>query len=261
MRFLLPPDRGVVRVSARAAVIADWMSGWLGDRVEVEVAPSYLDLARAIERAEVDLAWTPPAVCSRVRSCARSFLTAVRARATSCRAALIVRKAGGIERLADLTSKRASWVDPLSTSGHLSPLAHLRAHGLDPKRLFSEQRFAGSYRDAMMDVVAGRADVASLYFVDESPEATMRELQDLVGSAASALALLATTEPAPYDALVVPAGSRAPSDLEERILSLHARMRPPAMLLEVCRADRFERTSAERYAAVRPATDDAFAGA
>lgn len=250
VRFLLPPDRGAVRVSARAAVLADWMSTWLERPVDVQVARSYRELASAIERGEVELAWTPPAVCARVGACARTVLTAVRREATSCCAALVVRADAGIHALADLAGKRASWVDPLSTSGHLSALAHLRENGLDAQGTLSEQRFAGSYRDALADVLSGRADVTSVYVVDGGPDATMRELHDLVGAAAASLALLGTTAPAPYDALVVPRASADSTLLETRILGLHRRMRPPAMLLEVCRADRFVRSGPELYDAL-----------
>ena len=247
MRFLLPPDRGSVRVSARAAVLADWMSGWLEQTVDVQAARSYRELSSAIERGDAELVWTPPAVCARVGARARTLLTAVRRDATSCSAALVVRADSGIRSLADLEGKRAAWVDPLSTSGHLMAVDHLREHGLDPERTFSEQRFAGSYRDALVELVEGRADVTSVYVVDGGPDATLRELHDLVGAGAKALTLLATTAPAPYDALVVPHGSPDSTLLETRILALHRRMRPPAMLLEVCRADRFVRSGTDLY--------------
>lgn len=248
-------------MSARAALLADWMSAWLEEPVDVRVAASYRELALAIERAEIELAWTPPAVCARVRTCARTVLTAVRRDATSCRAALVVRAGAGIRGLADLAGRRAAWVDPLSTSGHLMALEHLHTHGLDARRLFSEQRFAGSYRDALAELIAGRADVSSVYMVDDGPEGTMRELEDLVGPGASSLALLGTTAPAPYDALVVPKGSPDSTLLETRILSLRQRMRPPAMLLEVCRADRFVRSSADRYVQFQHLLDGVILGA
>jgi phosphonate transport system substrate-binding protein len=248
VQLLLPPDRGAVRGPARAAVLADWMTAWLKAPVRVEVARSYRELAVAIERAAVDLAWAPPAVCARVRGSARTMLTVVRYGATSCRAALIVRGDAGFRDLRDLAGKRAAWVDPLSTSGHLMALAHLYDNGLDPKRLFASQRFAGSYRDALADVIAGRADVTSFYVVDEGPKLTMREVADLVGSDGSSLSILATTAPAPFDALVVPRSAPDSAHLEAQILALHQRMNPPAMLLEVCRADRFVRAKVEDYA-------------
>src|SRR5688500_17795925 len=141
MHFVLPPDRGAVRAPARAAVLADWMTGWLGTKVRVSVAPSYRDLAMMIERGEVDLAWAPPAVRARVRGSVRTVLTAVRYGEKSCRAALVVRADSGITRLEHLARRRASWVDALSTSGHLMAIVHLHARGHDPRSLFASQRF------------------------------------------------------------------------------------------------------------------------
>lgn len=247
MRVLLPPDRGAVRGPARAAVLMEWMTAWLGMDVQVDILPTYRDVALAIERGETDLAWAPPAVCARVRGSVRSVLTVVRYGASGCRAALVARAGSGIRELRDLAGLRASWVDPLSTSGYLMVLAHLRDAGLDAERLFASQRFAGSYRDALADVIAHRADVSSFFVVAESVEKTLVEIRDVVGSTAP-LELVCMTAPAPYDALVVPKLAPDSRALEQRLLSLDQRMSPPAFLLEVCRADRFVRGSIEEYA-------------
>lgn len=255
MRLLLPPDRGAVRGTARAAVLAEWMTSWLGTHVDVDIAPNYRELARAIERGTVELAWTPPVVVARVRAHVRTVLTVVRSGATACSAALVVRARSDIRELRDLAGMRASWVDPLSLSGHLMALIHLQENGLDPQRLFVSQRFAGSYRDALVDVINERTDVCSVFVVDGDTQGTMREIHDIAGPGASSLTVLSMTAPAPYDALVVPASSTDSRELEERILALHQRMRPPAMLLEVCRADRFVRSSGREYAQLERLVD------
>jgi phosphonate transport system substrate-binding protein len=178
------------------------------------------------------------------------MLTAVRYGATECQAVLVVRADSGIRSAKQLAGRRASWVDPLSTSGHLMALAHLRDLGLDPDRLFVSQRFAGSYRDALIDVVEGRADVTSVFVVAGEEKATMRELVDLAGPGARGLTLLSTTAPAPYDALVITRRAKLPDVLEGRLLALDQRISPPAMLLEVCRADRFLRVKPQAYASL-----------
>jgi phosphonate transport system substrate-binding protein len=259
VRFWLPPDRGAVRAQARAAVLADWMSAWLGATVEVRVAPSYRDLVLALERAEADLAWAPPAVCARAQASLRSVLTSVRFGETSCRAVLVVRVEAGIRSVADLNKKRAVWVDPLSTSGHLTARLHLRELGLDPESVFSEQRFAGSYQAALTDVIEGRADVTSVYAVNCSAAATQRELLEIAGPGASKLGLLETTAASPFDALVVPKSSPDSTELERRILALTPRG-SPAMLLEVCRADRFVRGSVDEYRRFDRVLDSALLG-
>jgi ABC-type phosphate/phosphonate transport system substrate-binding protein len=253
VRFLLPPDRGAVRGPARAAILSDWLTAWLGEPVTAKVAPSYHVLADSIERGDVDVAWSPPAVCARVHRSTRSMLTAVRYGATECRAALVVRTDAGIRSVRELRKMRASWVDPLSTSGHLMALAHLRDEGLEPMSLFSSQRFAGSYRDALADVAERRADVTSVFVVDDTLEATLHELHDLLGPRARDLSLLSMTAAAPFDALVV--SKKARDAVEDKLLSLDQRISPPAMLLEVCRADRFIRARARAYARLESMVD------
>lgn len=222
------------------------MTGWLGLPVRAEVAPTYRDLAVEVEAERAELAWAPPAVCARLRGGARSMLTVVRYGESDCAAVLVVHRDARIADLQDLEGKRAAWVDPLSTSGHLLALAHLWDRGVDPAEWLGEQRFVGSYRDALSEVARGRADITSFYVVAEDDAMTMREIRELVGPEAEALRLLSKTDRAPFDALVV--GPSAPPDLEERVLALDQHDFPPAFLLEVCRADRFVPASSDGYA-------------
>lgn len=235
-----------MRSAARAAILSEWMSGWLGAPVVTEVAPTYRDLAVEIEAGRAELAWAPPAVCARLRGGARSLLTVVRYGESGCAAALVVRRDAELWSPVDLRGRRAAWVDPLSTSGHLLALAHLFEQGLDPEALFAEQRFAGSYRDALGEVLARRADVTSFYVVAEDDAMTLAEIRELVGPGADELSLLSRTARAPFDALVV--GETAPPALEAKILALDQKVFPPAMLLEVCRADRFVVADRDGYA-------------
>ncbi len=245
---MLPPDRGTVQGSARAAVLSDWLTSWLGRPSSASIAKSYRSLAEAIEGGSVDVAWAPPAVCARVHEHARSILTIVRYGATACRAALVVRADSGIVSLPQLEKKRAAWVDPLSMNGHLMALTHMREEGLSPATLLSSQHFAGTYRDALSDVLDGRADVTSFYVVDEGTESTLRELTDILGPRARELTLLSMSRPAPYDALIVTKYAVGGVRLAKKLLSLKRKTRPPAMLLEVCRADRFVPGHIDDYA-------------
>jgi len=248
MRVLLPPDRGTVRGAARAAVLAEWMRAWLATEVRVELARDYATLTRAIVRGDADVAWAPPSICASVRNRVAALLTIVRYGKTSCRSALVVRADAGFRTCADLRGKRASWVDPLSTNGYLMAIVHLQTRGLDPRAALREQWFAGSYRDALADVAEGRADVTSVFVVDDDEQATLRELYDLLGPQASCLALLTVTEPAPFDGIAIGAHVRDAELLVRKLLALEQRMRPPAMLLEVCRADCFVLANADDYA-------------
>ncbi len=247
MRFLLPPDRGSVRASARAAILADWMSDWLDEPVQVAIADSYRDLAQELKAGDAGLAWVPPAVCAKVRGHCRSVLTAIRDGRREYAAALVVRTDSGIASVADLAGKRAAWVDPLSTSGHLLAVAHLAKHDVRSSELESES-YAGTFRDALVEVAEERADVTSTYMVADDIERTLEELRDVVGPLAERLTILEQTSAAPFDALAV--GFDAPAGLEERLLRLKRRRSgAPAMLLEICRADGFMKADPVAFSA------------
>lgn len=226
------------------------MSAWTKEQVDVEVAGSYRELALAIDESSADLVWSPPAVCARARRSIRTALTVVRRGATSCAAVLLVPRRDGPARDTKraLLGAHAAWVDPLSTSGYLSAMAHLRELGLDPRRHLGAQRFAGTYRDAILEVAAGRADVTSFYRVEDDDAATLREAVDVAGPDAARLSILAVTRTAPFDALVIPSRGAVSPELERRILSLDSTGKTPAMLLEACRADSFRRTPPSAYA-------------
>ncbi len=244
---MLPPDRGEVAATARAAVLTDWMGGWLGERVEVTVARDYGQLADVVSRGEVEMAWVTPFVASRVRLLVSRLLTIVRYGATGCAATFVVHRDSDISSLRDLRGKRASWVDPLSMNGHLMALKHLEKSGFDPSAHFSEQHFAGSYRATLSEVAEGRADVTSFFVVANDRDMTLREMRELLGARAEDLAILEITDPAPFDAIALPSGPRA-SFLAGELLKLDQKMSPPAMLLEVCRADRFIDADLDAYA-------------
>lgn len=248
VKFLLPPNRGEVRASARAAILADWMSAWLDDDVEVVTAESYRGLAQQLEAGDAALAWVPPAVCAKVRGHCRSVLTAIRDGRKEYAAALVVRRDSGIASIADLVGKRAAWVDPLSASGHLLAVAHLRSNGLDPAEALASESYAGTLRDALVQVAEAQADVTSTYMVGDEVGRTLEELRDIAGPAANELAILERTGTAPFDALTI--GFDAPQGIEERLLGLKRRRSgAPAMLLEICRADGFVRADPVAFSA------------
>jgi ABC-type phosphate/phosphonate transport system substrate-binding protein len=193
------------------------------------------------------MAWVTPFVASRVRLLVSRLLTIVRYGATGCAATFVVHRDSDIASLEDLRGKRASWVDPLSMNGHLMALKHLQKRGFDPRTHFSEQHFSGSYRATLSEVAEGRSDVTSFFVVANDRDMTLREMRDLLGARAESLAILEITDPAPFDAIAIPGGPRS-SFVADELLKLDQKMSPPAMLLEVCRADRFVEADLDAYA-------------
>ena len=251
-RFLLPPSRGVAAETAHAERLAEWLSGWLGVACAVDVAPNYAAVRTAALDATHDVVWAPPVICGHIAGSVRSTLTAVRDRSTSSSAALLVRKDGDIRQLSDLEGTRAAWVDKLSMGGYRSAFALLCQRGFQPSALFRAQGFCGSYRDAILAVAAGHAELTSVYGRIDANESDIADtLEDMVGDPALRLRVLCRTPPAPYDALVITQrmSEADATDLEQRVLDLRPRARGGnAVLLQVCQSEGFARLDDSAYA-------------
>lgn len=233
------------------------MSEWLETEVSVSYAASYARLEESILADAVELAWAPPVVCCRVRHWVRAIFTAVRAGVGCGVAALLVRHDDPVCEVAELEGKRAAWIDPLSLSGYLAGRALLLEEGFASTRFFESERFLGTYRDALIAVASGEADVTSIYGrVGQSDTDVLDGAVDLAGLRALKLRVLRRTAPFPYDALVA---TRALDDdalerIGERLLSIR-RVQGPSKLLDVCNADAFQATDAEAYDALTPLLD------
>ncbi|MBK6810232.1 MAG: PhnD/SsuA/transferrin family substrate-binding protein [Sandaracinaceae bacterium] len=131
----------------------------VGCRVCSRRRTNYAAVRTAALEATHDVVWAPPVICGHIAGSVRSTLTAVRDRSTSSSAALLVRKDGDIRQLSDLEGTRAAWVDKLSMGGYRSAFALLCQRGFQPSALFRAQGFCGSYRDAILAVAAGHAEL------------------------------------------------------------------------------------------------------
>jgi signal transduction histidine kinase len=129
-------------------------------------------------------------------------LRAVRSGSCYYHAALVCRADEPLT-LQTLQGKRAAWVAPRSTGGHLLPVRFLEEQGLRTNELFSEQRFLGAYRKVINAVLAGEADVASV-FSNHPDEHSMRaNLASYVGAEESRLMTFAFTPPTLADGIVL----------------------------------------------------------
>ena len=206
LTLLFPPSLGAIAATARAELLAEWLSKRFDRRVIVEVAASYEELeARLLQRA-VDLAWAPPVLCARIVDSVPAVFTAVRRGSASFRSGLVARRRD-VSQLEDLRGKVAGWVDPRSSGGYLLPIRYLRAQGHEPDRFFAEQRFLGSYGDALRALVNRAVHVAPVFVHGADDEQVHATLVELVGvRAATTLGMVAITDPCPGDGLVVVRG-------------------------------------------------------
>jgi len=257
--LLLAPSIGVARAKARAELLSSALSATLGEETEVQMAESYDELTlRAIE-GSADLIWAPPSLCARLQQSARVMYRCVRRGRGTYRSAIITRR-GEVTSLADLEGKRAAWVDPLSLGGHLLAIDYLKSEGLDPRRLFSEQRFVGSYPDALRDVVHERSDVTAISTPDGAEQSISASMTLYGGTLqAERLTSIAVTRETPNDALVFSKAlprERA-GELIERAFGTADAPKVPSALCMALEAEGFERTQPGEYDAIGLLLEDA----
>ncbi|KFE66775.1 sensor histidine kinase [Hyalangium minutum] len=174
IRFLTYPLLGVVKEHVRAEFFGRALSQRLGRPVIVEQARTYEAVEQALLEGQADMALATAEQCDLFEPRSRAVLRAVRAGRWYYHSAFICRADEPLT-LEKLRGRRAAWVDPLSTAGYLLPKRHLESLGMNPSELFAEQRFYGTYRQALLAVLSGQADVTT-FFTTHMEEYMVRAL-------------------------------------------------------------------------------------
>jgi phosphate/phosphite/phosphonate ABC transporter binding protein len=171
------PKSGPTRVSCGVVAVppaedlrakVDLLLGWMSANVDGlhfhrRDAPSYEDLAAAVTRGDIDVAWLPPIVYVRLAGEVNPLGSIVRSGRASYEAALIVRKDSKIRGVENLRGARAGWVDRWSAAGFVLPRMKLALLGIDPRRCFRTETFYGSHSGVVRALVEGSCDVAGTY--------------------------------------------------------------------------------------------------
>lgn len=249
--MLFPPTLGRVRASARAQLLAETLGRQLGQRVNVRVAQTYAELEEKVLERQVDVAWAPPSICARAEEREQTILKAVRLGRSMYRSAFICRQGENLT-VETLEGKRAAWVDPLSTGGHLLAISLLRKQGINTQTLFSSQEFHGSYQGALLDLIRGKADVSSIYAYGTTDVDVRRSLSEHVGASEVQLQSFAFTDESPSDGLIDTGNSELARELVELLLG-DPRNRARSLLLDLIEAETLERAAPNDYWAVRQA--------
>ncbi|WP_224242094.1 PhnD/SsuA/transferrin family substrate-binding protein [Hyalangium gracile] len=202
IRFLIYPSLGEVKEHVRIEFFGRLLSQRAGRPIVVEVARTYEMVEQELAAGRVDMAWATAEQCNAFEPQAHAVLRAVRAGRLYYHAALICRADKPVT-LESLKGTRAAWVAPLSTGGYLLARRHLEARGLVLEDVFAEQRFVGSYRNALLAVLHGEADVTSL-FTTHPDEVTVRAgLAQRVGASEHLLTTFGYTEPTLSDGIIL----------------------------------------------------------
>ncbi len=202
IRFMIYPSLGDVRDHVRVELFGRALTERLGRQVVVELAPTYEALDAELAAGRVDMVWGTSEQCTTFEPQARAVLRAVRSGSWHYYAALVCRAEEPLS-LETLAGKRAAWVAPRSTGGHLLPVRHLEKQGVRPDEVFSEQRYLGTYRKALGAVLSGEADVAAVYS-NHADENTIRAiLASYVGAQESRLLPFLFTEATLADGIIL----------------------------------------------------------
>jgi two-component system, NtrC family, sensor kinase len=202
IRFLIYPAIGEIREHVRVEFFGRLLSQRAGRPIVVELARTYEMVEQELAAGRVDMAWATAEQCNAFESQSHAVLRAVRSGRWQYHAALICRWDRPVT-LETLKGTRAAWVAPLSTGGYLLARRHLEGLGLELDTLFAEQRFLGSYRNALLAVLKGQAEVASL-FTTHPDEVTVRAgLAQRVGASEHRLSPFAFTEPTLSDGIIL----------------------------------------------------------
>ncbi len=243
------------KANARAELVETSIATALARPVTVTVAADYNELIRRALAREAEIVWAPAGVCARLAPVAREIFQVVRQGLTFYRSAIVVpiHSKLSLDRLWSARSLRAAWVDPHSLGGYLLAMDFLRRRGIDTSAVFTEQRFMGSHPEALAAVTDGRADIAAVTAWSGDARDVRTALSMHVGPLESRLSVLAVTDEAPTDALVLTHELEHETAVEfEGVLdtdTAHAKKR--TMLPSAMGAERFMRASIETYTSLQ----------
>ncbi len=136
-----------------------------GLHFKTSIATSYAAVIEAMGAGKVDIGWlaTFSYVLAKQKYDVDLLTIVVRFGSPFYRGQIITHVDSGIKILADLKDKKFAFVDAASTSGHLYPKTLLLSKGLNPDRLFSQSRFAGSHNAVILSVLKKEVDAGATY--------------------------------------------------------------------------------------------------
>ena len=232
-----------------------------GVDVLVSEVTTYEELALAMRKHKVDLAWLPPIPLIRLeqRASVVPLVSHHRDGATRFHSTMIVRKTSPIVTPTDLRGTHAAWVDPHSASGYVLPRIGLAALGVDPRTSFESEQFFHSHEEVVRAVESGRVDCGGTYAGLDSAGAVVRgPWTDLPGIDES-IRVLATFGAIPGDTIAarIDLAPVLRDKLARALVAASADRSNRLLLRDVFGIDEFRRWVSGGYDALRRATKEA----
>jgi phosphonate transport system substrate-binding protein len=235
-----------------------------GREVTTKVYADYDQLAGAVAKGEVDIAWLQPFafVAAEKKGAVQPLVKAVRHGLPFYRGVLFARADKGISDVAGLAGKSIAWAEPTSSAGYLFPRAALIQSDNAPSKLGLVESFAGNHEAVCKAVVEGKADVGATFADDRGKGQAMQVdgcVQSIGADATKGLVILLKSAPIPNDTIAVRPGFD-PEDaarLRKQFLELKEGAAGRELLEKVFKAEEFSEVVAEDFEPVRYAAEAA----
>ncbi len=201
--------------------VVSYLEDQLGRKVEYFTATDYAAIVEALRNKSADAGFMGPLqyLLAREHAGARPILGEIYNGAATYHSKIFVRKDSGFKELADLEGKNIAFVDPISSSGYLYPLATFVDAGLIRNRdgadgFFRKIYFAGGDEQALRAVLNGFVDAAG---IGEYSFSLLR------GEEREEVISIAESRPIPSHCVVVRGGldPHLAKGLEEALLALN----------------------------------------
>ncbi len=229
--------------------------------VSMTALPSYERVAQLIYKGEIDLAWLSPIpyISLARRESVVPIVSHHRGGNAHYHGAIIVHASSRVRTLAGLKKARAAWVDRHSASGFVLPRIELWEAGIDPRAMFSSQRFYGSHEAVVRAVAEGRADFGATYVQLAANGSVKSGSWSSMGKLASQVRVLATFGEIPSDVIVARSNiqPKAREIITKAFLGMAKVTQGKQMIQDVFGADDFRKPALASYERLR----DAAAGA
>lgn len=166
----LVPSEGGGDIKERYRALAEHLEHSLGVKVEMMTASDYAGVITAMSHKHVDVAYLGPKAYVEAADRANAVAVAMELGTDGTpgyRGLIVARQSGGPATLEEAKGKSFAFTDPNSTSGYLVPLMHfVRDLKTDPKKYFSEVKFAGSHAAALLAVKNGAVEAGATNDLD-----------------------------------------------------------------------------------------------
>lgn len=242
LRIGLIPNQNPEEVEAQYQPLEDYLAGEMDREVEVSVPATYNAVVEALVSGELDMAYFGGLtyVQARQRADVTPLVTEVNPRTgtTKYHSLIITPTDSDINEVKDIAGKDFAFGSVSSTSGSLYPSIMLKKAGIDYRTDLGEFTYTGGHDTTAQAVANGSVDAGGLedrIFYDLREEGQIDE---------NAVRIVAESEPIEGYPWVV---RDSLSDEDKQILTdAYLNMEDPE-LLDLMRAERYEKVSADDY--------------